>query len=927
MRLSAVFLLLIVCPLEAVAATEAGHATVAAPLLGELRLVSDARIDEAGLTALLPFEVGRPVTPADLEEARRRLELKGIFRAVEIETASGPDGLRVTIRLQRKRVLGSVKIEGGDALGGKERERLLRFGAGTIYEPEIVDEARRRILGRYEKIGFAGTRVDVVEEERGAGEIDLTFVIEEGVPLTIAAVQVDGDPGLWGEGLPRRIRRLVGQRRTRDLEREAERRLVRVLRRAGYYEARVEATWEEPERRLRFEIDAGPPFTIAVSGNRALSAKSLLSLVDLDDRLLITDGTWRELGRRMEEAYRRDGYYRVEVRVSAKDGPPKSVRFEIQEGRRYFVRRVSFEGNARLASAELRREMATQPYRLFPWPRSGALDDGVLEEDLERILLRYRERGFESAEIAEVRREIDESSGAIDLTVVVREGARSIVRAVELPAVPGVDAEALALAIRPRSPFDAAALEKDRQTILDALGRAGYARPAVEAMVLRTTVSERRVDAGVAWRVEPGLRQEAGLIIPQGNIDTRDRVIVREIPQRRGEPLDTRALLEGQGNVYRLGLFRRVSVRPLGEEDAAVRDVGVSVVERPAGTLQWGGGYNTRDGLLAFVEVGYDNLQGLARRVKLYGEFSLDPEDFVPDQYLTSLDFHEPHLFDSAWRFGSNLVGERTTRSADPYSLERAAWTNAVDRQLVPTLQGGVELQTEVANVFDVAPDARLTSKDEGTLRSVGLGPLLIHDRRDDPFWPRRGFIETLRMRYTPPALSTVQLVKVNAQHTRYVPLGRDVIFIYSGRVGFADALSGAGQVPIRDRFFLGGRNTVRGFDENSIGPQGSEGSHTGGDLAINTNVELLVPVIYGFEAAAFVDGGGLYLVGCDSSCRAAKGIEEGAFTLDNFRRSAGPGLRYRTPVGALSIDYGIKLDRRGGESFGRLHFGVGVAF
>jgi outer membrane protein insertion porin family len=897
------------------------------PVLRELRIASDARVDDAGLRNLLPFEIGRPVGDADLEEARRRLELKGIFRQIDIETVPADDGLRVTIRLRRKPVVRSVKIVGSRALRRRERERLVRFGAGTVYQPSVVDEARRRILDRYEKIGFVGTRIDVLEEERRPGEIDLVFEVDEGIPLTIVSVEIEGDPGLWKSRPPRAIRRLVGQRRTRELQRRSERLLLRELRKAGYFEARVDADWEAATGRLGFVIEPGPAFEFVVKGNRAKSEKSLLVLADLHDRLLITDGTWREMGRRMEETYRRGGYYRAEVRVSVREGPPKTVTLTVDEGRRYFVRRVRFEGNERLGAGDLRAEMATGRRRRFPWPRPSALDDGVLEEDLERIELHYRARGFESVEVVEVRREIDEESGAIDVTVAVREGAESVVRKVELPAVPGLDERALGLETRPGARFDGEAIERDRRTILDALGRAGYARPQVEAEVRRTARNDRRVDTEVAWRVEPGLRQEAGLIIAQGNVDTRDRVILREVPLATGEPLDTGALLEAQGNLYRLGLFRRVSVVPLGEEDAPVRDVGVSISEQASGTFLWGGGYNTRDGLLAFAEVGFDNLQGLARRANLFGRFSLDPDDFTPDQYLTSLDFRAPRIFESMVRFSTNVTGERTTQSIDPYNVERVAWTNSLDRELLPGLRSGVEVQGEYANVFDVPPDARLSSKDHARLYSVGFGPVLLHDRRDDPFSPRRGFVQSFRLRYSPPELSTVQLVRMNVQHTHYLPVAGGVGFVYSGSAGWSHALSGADQVPIRDRFFLGGRNTVRGFDENSIGPRGAEGSRTGGDFAINATVELLVPLLYGIEAALFVDGGGLYLVDCDTSCRADKGIQDGAFTLENFRRSAGPGLRYRTPVGAIGVDYGIKLDRRSGESFGEVHFGIGVSF
>ena len=90
---------------------------------------------------------------------------------------------------------------------------------------------------------------------------------------------------------------------------------------------------------------------------------------------------------------------------------------------------------------------------------------------------------------------------------------------------------------------------------------------------------------------------------------------------------------------------------------------------------------------------------------------------------------------------------------------------------------------------------------------------------------------------------------------------------------------------------------------------------------------KLHVPLLYGLEAAFFVDGGGLYLLQCDSQCRRDKGISDAAVTFENFRRSAGLGLRYNTPVGPIALDYGIKLDRRDGESFGRLHFSIGTIF
>lgn len=920
-----------------------------------VRIEADAPVDQRELLALLPFTVGEPLEPDSLTRARQLLELKQIFERVAIETIPADDGVIVLVRVARKPIIDSVEVIGNETLSNREVRRLVRLESGMILERELVDAAVQRVESHYRKAGFVDVEVRDRIETRG-GEADVDIRIREGEPLTIAAAVVDVEgAGLAAEPLEKALRYVQGTRRSDEIQREAEEELRRLVREQGFYEARIEQSWELGVGKrgvLWFDIAAGPPFEIVVRGNRAKDREELLDLMDLKERLIITDGTWRDLAERMERAYQEAGHYRADVEVTIEEREAangrrqKQVTFEIDEGRAYSIRSVEFEGNEHISDAELLDEMVTRPPRPFPlnWLpafRSGTLLDQTLQDDLRRLWFFYRERGFESAEILDAVKRLDENAGAIDITIIIDEGRRTVVEEVRKSGLEPLAEFMPESKVKEGEPFRADQVEEDRLALEQALGRLGYAEARVTSDVIRRTEGTGPVLTTVSYAAEPGVRREIRAIVVQGNIDTRSRAILRELDLQPGDPLDTSALLRGQANIYKLGLFRSVSVRPLAPEDALERDVGVQVVERAAGKLEWGFGYNTRDGIGTFLTASYDNLGGMARQVSMHTQVAIQPGEITPDQYLGNLGYREPRLFGSPWTFKTNLIAERSTQTVDRFSIERVAALWSSDRELLERLRGGFELQAEQADVFDVPDDAELSRLDEGDLRTIAVSPFVVWDRRDDPVSPRRGIVNSLRYRYALPELSTVHFGKISFQHAHYLPVTRHLTFVYAGRGGYAALLDDSPALPIRERFFLGGRSTVRGFSENSIGPKrrcpagaaleecprgvepGEIGEPIGGDLSLNVNVELLFPIVWEIQGALFVDGGGVYVIDGPGDPT----VQDDSFTLRNFRRSVGFGLRYNSPVGPVALDFGAKLDRRRDEDFGAVHFSVGSPF
>jgi outer membrane protein insertion porin family len=531
---------------------------------------------------------------------------------------------------------------------------------------------------------------------------------------------------------------------------------------------------------------------------------------------------------------------------------------------------------------------------------------------------------------------VDDADGSIDVTVVIDEGPRTIVETVRAPDLSELppDRQQLELRLAPDQPLLPAALDADREAIRRALRSDGYTDATVEPVVTQRPAGST-VLAVVEWKIEPGPRRTIGQVVVQGNVETRNDVVLRELPFRSGDPLDPELLRRGQDRIFQLGTYRSVAVQPL-QPVAPVQDVGVDVVPRPPGSIQWGVGYNTRDGITAFGEIAYDNIARSARRLSLRGVGSVLPDDASETQFLTILAYRDPQFLGTPWQWTSELIGERSTRTIDQFSVLRGSLGNGFARDLSERLTGGGELQLERADTFDVKPTS-FREEDQGVSYTTALSPFLLYDGRNNPFAPTSGVFESARLRYAPPGVSTVQLGKLNLQHSQAFPLARWLSFIYSARVGYGRAFSGGPVLPIRERYFLGGSTTVRGFSENSLGPidctedpmtgKCTTSNVIGGDLAMVLSLEWRVPIIGQLSAAAFNDNGALFLTQCGSQCRRDRGVRENAFTLENFRHSVGPGLRYMTPVGPINLDYGFKLDRRDGESIGEVHFSISGTF
>jgi outer membrane protein assembly factor BamA len=229
----------------------------------------------------------------------------------------------------------------------------------------------------------------------------------------------------------------------------------------------------------------------------------------------------------------------------------------------------------------------------------------------------------------------------------------------------------------------------------------------------------------------------------------------------------------------------------------------------------------------------------------------------------------------------------------------------------------------ERSRTYDAGPDPVF----DIPLRIASLTSTLSRETRDEIMDATRGSFMSHAIQYSPSLLgSQLRFIKYFGQYFRYVPLQKPRVelftnevlrprLVYAGgvRMGLSRGFGGQ-ELPLSERFFAGGSTTIRGFEQNSIGPVGFDREPRGGEAMFVVNNELRFPVVSIFDGVGFVDIGNVYA-----------GVTD--IRLGDLRKAAGMGVRVRTPWFLLRLDYGFKLDRREGESRGRLFFSIGQAF
>jgi outer membrane protein assembly complex protein YaeT len=627
----------------------------------------------------------------------------------------------------------------------------------------------------------------------------------------------------------------------------------------------------------------------------------------------------------LREWLMRDKYLQPQVEYDADENSDRRrVVFRIQPGPRYDHVALAFEGASGIDPDRLDKIIEEQRLELLLFT-----DPGVVTDLLQRY---YREQGYLAAEVDVPRYEFDGTNARVVLAV--REGEQFFVRNITATGntVYTSDEVLTKLPITAGAPFVSAGAEHAIERIRDMYWRKGYNDMRSE-YTLVVDRSAARVDVG--FIIVEGPQSVVAEIDVEGNRKTSEPLIRGQLETSPSQPLDLAELARSRRNLYSTGAF---SIADITRENADAADsndddepaaseadvqkpvrLNVSVREVQPVQLRYGFSYDTEGGLGGILDLSIHNSLGRARVFGVHGRY--DSEIHEARVYVSQPSLRSwPRKTTASVYFREDL--NPPTEQTDPFDISRQGASIQQEAQFRKFYVWSYGYRYELATTLEPSLGVGVTE----TVRVTPLFSTLTRDTRDVVLDASKGTFLSQAFAYSPSWLGSDRpYLKYYGQYFYYFPLRPEstkpftneilrprLVFATGARIGLAQGLGG--DVPTSERFYAGGSTTLRGFEQNAVGPIGFNNIPAGGNAVFVLNNELRMPLVRMLDGVVFVDIGNVYPKISD-------------FSFTDLRESAGVGIRLRTPWVLLRSDYGFVLDPRPGERRSRFYFSIGQAF
>jgi outer membrane protein insertion porin family len=665
---------------------------------------------------------------------------------------------------------------------------------------------------------------------------------------------------------------------------------------------------------------------INITGNKAIKTEDLLK--GLTEAGLAVGEVYQEstldaVVQELRRQYYAQGKYGVKLDPDVRklEGNRVGVNITIAEGRAARIKAINIVGNNAYDDDELTEQfkLTTKNWLSF-FTRSDQYSRQKLGGDLETLRSYYLDNGYVNFNVDSTQVSITPDKSEVYVTINLTEGERYTISEVKLAGDLIVPQEELFPVVQTRAGmiFSRKLVTESSTAITDRLGEEGYAFANVNAI---PDIKDEDRAVALTFFIDPGARTYVRRISFFGNAKTRDEVLRREMRQLEGAWISTTKVERSKIRLQRLGYFEEVNVETVPVPGTADQvDVNFTVKERPSGNLLLGLGFSQSAGLIFNTSVAQENFLGSGKRI----EFAFNNSE-INRQFV--LGYTNPYYTIDGVSRGFRVAYQETdandaniTRYDSKLVSLGVNFGIPISEYNYVTLSGDYERNEIHTDPRFLATTVREFLAEEGNEFDVfRVSAGFAYDTRNDAIFPTRGLLHRIRTEIATPG-GDLQYYKLDYETRWFIPLTEKWTFMLKGRAGYGDAYSSTDELPFFENFFAGGPRSVRGYEENTLGPEDEFGNAIGGNRLLVGNAELIIPLPFlealskSVRITAFADLGNVY-------------GEDEDFDADLLRASTGISGVWQSPFGVLSASIAKPFRDRDGDETQPFQFTFGTSF
>jgi len=566
------------------------------------------------------------------------------------------------------------------------------------------------------------------------------------------------------------------------------------------------------------------------------------------------------------------------------------------------IKSVNFEGNKAFPNQRLYKVIFSRPSsflnRSYYYPE-------VFEDDLKSLKLFYHQNGYLEAEITNSHVRTDTTHNEVHINIEVSEGELTRIEGVGILGNKIFSDETLRqfIDIKVGEPFLSKKVEETNLKLLTFFADNGHLDAEVVPNIrVNKETHLVLIDFNISEKIQFTI-EKINLI---GLEKAKPNVVLRELNFHSRDIINYSNLLESQRKIYLTGLFQSVFIRPqpASSGDSTKKDILIELKENMSGEFNVALGFGSIEKIRGRMEIFNNNLRGTARKIGLASKLS-----FIQRSVETS--FTEPKTFDTKWQTDINLL--RAYNKEPGFTINRIGGNASLGRKILKRSTITLTYRHEDVKISDVQV-SEIPEDVKSNTRSLKFS--IIYDTRDNLFNPNKGiYFELSNESGTFFTDVNNRFSRFNGQLKYFYPASNSTVICSAFELGLIDAEGGLKGVPLHERLYAGGPNSARGFEYEKLGPLDEKRLPIGGRLKLIWNMFEIRQTLYKMiGGVVFSDIGNVWLKPED-------------FSFSDIRPVFGFGLRINTPIGLARLDYGINLNKRKGESRGKLYFSIGQAF